>query len=115
MSLEFKGKLIEKYETIQINDKFKKREFVLEHTEVAGENSWVSTPKFQLTQDKCSLIDSANIGDELNVQFNIRGNKWEKDGKINYFTNLEAWKIEVINNVTSETPPDLNHDNEMPF
>ena len=26
--------------------------------------------------------------------FNLKGNKWEHDGKINYFTNLDAWKNE---------------------
>jgi len=26
-----------------------------------------------------------------------KGNKWERDGKINYMTNLEAWRIERAN------------------
>jgi hypothetical protein len=30
------------------------------------------------------------------VYFNIKGSKWEKDGKVNYITNLDAWRIEQI-------------------
>ena len=30
------------------------------------------------------------------MNFNIRGRKWEKDGKVNYFSNLEAWRIEKV-------------------
>jgi hypothetical protein len=30
----------------------------------------------------------------VRVWFNIRGNKWVNDGRINYFVNLDAWKIE---------------------
>ncbi len=37
-----------------------------------------------------------NIGDEIKVYFNLRGNKYEKDGKVSYFTNLDAWRIEQI-------------------
>jgi hypothetical protein len=37
-----------------------------------------------------------NIGDEIKIYFNIKGSKWEKDGKVNYITNLDAWRIEQI-------------------
>ena len=32
----------------------------------------------------------------IKVSFNIKGNKWEKDGKISYFNNLDAWKFEKL-------------------
>ena len=94
MSFEISGKLIEKYNTIQVSDRFKKREFVIEKTESNGGMEFTDSIKFQLTQDRCSLIDSVQVNDEIKVSFNIRGNKWEKDGKVNYFTNLDAWRIE---------------------
>jgi hypothetical protein len=47
-------------------------------------------------QDKTTIIDRVNIGDEIKVHFNIKGTKWEKEGKINYFTNLDAWRIEQV-------------------
>ena len=30
------------------------------------------------------------------MYFNIKGSKWEKDGKVNYITNLDAWRIEQV-------------------
>jgi len=94
MSFEITGKLIEKYNTIKVNDRFKKREFVLERTESNGGMEFTDHIKFQLTQDRCDLIENVGLNDEVKVSFNIRGNKWERDGKVNYFTNLDAWRIE---------------------
>ena len=47
-------------------------------------------------QDKTALPDRYNLGDELKVSFNIKGTKWAKDGKDNYITNLDAWRIEQV-------------------
>jgi hypothetical protein len=52
--------------------------------------------KFQCVQDKTTIIDKVNVGDEIKVYFNIKGSKWEKEGKVNYITNLDAWRIEQI-------------------
>jgi len=112
MSFEITGKLIEKYNTIQVNDRFKKREFVLERTESNGGMEFTDHIKFQLTQDRCDLIENVGLNDEVKVSFNIRGNKWERDGKVNYFTNLDAWRIEKnLNqqfNNDSTPPPSLD-------
>ena len=96
MSFEVTGKLVEKYETTTISDKFKKREFILEKKENSSGFEFVDYIKFQLTQDKCSIVDLFQPGDELKVSFNLRGRKWEKNGNVSYFTNLEAWKIEKL-------------------
>ena len=97
MSFEISGKLIAKYETSVVSDKFKKREFVLEKKENSGGFEFVDYIKFQLIQDKCAILDPYQTGAELKVSFNLRGRKWEKDGNTSYFTNLEAWKIEKLN------------------
>jgi len=118
MSFEISGKLIEKYSTIQVSDRFKKREFVIESNASNGGMEFKDFIKFQLTQDKCNLVDNMNVNDEIKVSFNIRGNKWEKDGKINYFTNLDAWRIDKVQQQNQNT----GHDeipapsiNDMPF
>ncbi len=95
MAFEITGKLIEKFETQNVSDKFKKREFVIEFRENPN-SSFVEMLKFQLTQDRCSIIDNFNVGQEVRVWFNLKGRKWEKDGNVNYFTNLEGWKIEAV-------------------
>lgn len=103
MSYEISGKLIEKYDEVTISDKFKKREFIIEKKENSNGFEFIDYIKFQLTQDKCTILDPYQTGDELKINFNLRGRKWEKDGKISYFTNLEAWKIEKTNSDQSTT------------
>lgn len=105
MSYEFSGKLIEKYDTQQITATFKKREFVLEHIEEFNDREMVNHIKFQITQERCNQLDNFNIGAELKVQFNLRGRRWEKDGNVSYFTNLEAWRIEGVNVAEPAAPP----------
>lgn len=95
MNFEISGALIVKENTVDISASFKKREFVIE---VVNERNsdWNDFLKFQLTQDKCALLDSFQLGDQMKVSFNIRGRKWEKDGRVNYFNSLEAWRIESV-------------------
>lgn len=94
MSYELTGKLVAKYDTVQKSATFKTREFAVEKTEDIGGRTITNYVKFQAVQDKTSIIDKINIGDEIKIHFNIKGTKWEKDGKISYFTNLDAWRIE---------------------
>ncbi len=98
MSYELTGKLIAKYDTVQRTENFKTREFAIEKTDDIGGRTIVNYAKFQSVQDKTELIDKVNIGDMVKVYFNIKGSKWEKDGKTNYITNLDAWRIEQILN-----------------
>ena len=94
MSLEVTGKLAVKYDTQQVKESFKKREFVLELSEEINGNMYTNFAKMQLVQNKCELLDRFNEGDMIKVSFNLKGNRWEKDGKVNYITNLDAWRIE---------------------
>ena len=96
MSYELTGKLIAKFETIQRSATFKVREFAVEKTDDIGGRTVSNYVKFQSVQDKTSIIDKINIGDEIKVHFNIKGTKWEKDGKVSYFTNLDAWRVEAV-------------------
>ncbi len=94
-SFDVSGKLIEKYDVQQIKETFKKREFVVECPKEINGNVYHDYLKFQLTQDRCSLIDNMNEGDMIKVHFNLRGSKWTRqDGTIGYITNLEAWRLE---------------------
>ncbi|MBC7424067.1 MAG: DUF3127 domain-containing protein [Ferruginibacter sp.] len=104
MSYELTGKLITKYDTIQRTESFKIREFLVEKTEDIGGRSITNYLKFQSTQDKTGIIDKVNIGDEVKVHFNIKGSKWEKDGKTSYFTNLDAWRIEQVTQGSANEP-----------
>lgn len=94
MAFEITGKLFLKEETNVISDRFKKREFVVLKEENNGGSIFTEYIKFQLTQDKCALIDNVQLQDDIKVSFNIKGTKWEKNGNVSYFNNLDAWRIE---------------------
>ena len=124
MNFEINGKVIVKEETQAISDKFKKREFVIE-VENERNSEWNDFIKFQLTQDRCDLLETVSLYEEIKVSFNIRGRKWEKDGKTNYFSNLEAWRIEKLQSSGSPVPemPEFKaedvhtapEENDLPF
>lgn len=96
MSYEITGKLVVRFDIVQRSESFKTREFVIEKTEDTNGRSFTSFVKFQCVQDKTAMPDKFNIGDEVKVQFNIKGTKWEKDGRTNYITNLDAWRMESV-------------------
>lgn len=114
MSFELSGKLIEKFDTVKITDTFSKREFVIEKIVTINERDYSDMLKFQLTQDRCEILDSFNLDDEILVRFNIRGRKWEKDDRVGYFTNLEAWKLENVSAQENVTPPPHTEDDIPP-
>lgn len=96
MAFEITGKVIDIAPVNQVSDKFRKREFVIERKETGGAAVFIDYIKFQLVQDKCDLINESFMNEEIKIWFNLKGNKWERDGKVNYFTNLDAWKIEKV-------------------
>jgi Domain of unknown function (DUF3127) len=126
MAFEIIGRVIDISPVNQVSDKFKKREFVIEKKESGGAAVFIDYIKFQLIQDKCDLINESYLNEEIKVWFNLKGNKWERDGKINYFTNLDAWKIEKTSsavreqNVSTRTtlediPPENDELSDLPF
>ncbi|OGX86605.1 DUF3127 domain-containing protein [Hymenobacter glacialis] len=90
MAYDVTGRLHEIFDEQQVSEKFRKREFVLE----VQDGQYPEHIKFQMVQDKTSLIDPYKMGDEVKVTFNLRGRGFNKNGQMLYFTNLEAWKIE---------------------
>jgi hypothetical protein len=96
MSLEQRGQIVQISDTIQVSEKFKKREFVIEIAEEINGNVYTNFGKFQLVQNKCDVIDRFNVGDHVTVSFNVKGNSYtdKKDGQTKYITNLDAWRVE---------------------
>ena len=73
-NLSTEGKLKRIHEEQIINERFKKREFVIE-----TEEQYSQTLIFQLVQDKTNIIDNFKIGDKIEVYFNLRGREWQRD------------------------------------
>ena len=89
--MEITGKLVEIFDTVQINDSFRKREFVVEYSENSQYPEFI---KFELFQDKVEIIDGYKVGDEVEVAFNLKGRKWnDPKGGVKYFNTLQAWRL----------------------
>lgn len=79
-----------------ISDRFRKREFVIAIEEKGRDQTWVNYVRMQLENKDVLMIDQFHIGDEIEVTFDIKGSKAEKMGETLFFTNLKAWKIELV-------------------
>jgi hypothetical protein len=121
MSYEIKGKLVEVFDTVEVSDKFKKREFVIETSNENGGKVYTNLIKFQLTQTNVDKLDYHNVNSDINVKFNLKGRKWEKDGKVSYFNTLDAWYIEKAEGsqpTTSQqvqSPVEEDESDDLPF
>jgi hypothetical protein len=113
MSYEITGKLIAKFDIVQRSETFKTREFVIEKSEDIGGRVITNYVKFQCVQDKTAMPDRFNTGDDVRVQFNIKGTKWVKDGRENYITNLDAWRMEAVKLGQQDAPAGSSY-NDMP-
>ena len=91
--MEVTGLLKAKFDTQKVSEKFTKRDFVLTTDASTPYPQFIS---FQLTQDKCSILDSFQKGEEIKVQFNLRGREWSGPQGVKYFNTLEAWRVEKV-------------------
>lgn len=99
--MEIKGKVLEVGQTVEVSDKFKKRDLIVEYAE---NPLYPEMIKFEAHKDTCSKLDELRVGDAITVHFNLRGRPWtDKQGKVQYFNTLALWKFEV--NQTVATPP----------
>ena len=113
MAYEIVGKLIAKFDINQRTETFKVREFVIEKSEDVSGRLITNYVKFQCVQDKTAMPDRFNLGDEVKVSFNLKGTRWEKDGKVSYFTNLDAWRMESIKLGQDNASAEVNY-NDIP-
>lgn len=84
MSYELTGKIKAISNTQTFDSDFQKREFV-----VTTNEQYPQDIKLELIKDKCALLNSYSVGDEVRVSFNVRGSEY--NGK--YYVNLQAWRI----------------------
>ncbi|HEX5060529.1 MAG TPA: DUF3127 domain-containing protein [Kofleriaceae bacterium] len=92
MGIEATGKLHTIFETKQVSERFSKREFVVE---LADNPKYPQTVLFQLTGDRVSQLDGMNVGDQVRIEFSLRGREWRSpSGEVKYFNSLDVWKIE---------------------
>ena len=82
---------------------FEKRDLV-----IVTEENYPQTIIIQFTQQRCDLLESLQVGQNVKVYINIKGREWTNpQGEIKYFNTIEGWKIEVIQttNVANQQAP----------
>ncbi len=127
MPFELSGKIIDVGPVQQKGESFRKREFVLEVTDSGSSGrEFVDYIKFQCVRDRTDIIDESFLNENIKVSFNIKGNKWERDGKVSYFTNLDAWRVEKADKgatpdddipppLLDDIPPENEEMDDLPF
>ena len=112
--LTYTGTLKVKGNEQKVSDRFRKREFVL--TDNAA--SYPQTILFQLTQDRCSLIENVNVGDEITVTFGLKGREWKNpQGETKFFNSLDVFKVEKTKTSSAnenQTEPSFNNETLVP-
>ena len=121
MNMQIQGKIHASFDAEQVTQRFRKREFVLE---LDGASRYPQFVMFQLTGDRCGELDGFEKGDEVRVEFSLRGREWTSPkGEIRYFNSLEVWSIDRVGEAGSgspepdfgDAPPPPGDDDDIPF
>jgi hypothetical protein len=102
MELIGKIKLINDTQTFGSNG-FRKREFV-----VTTDEQYPQHIQLEMVQDKCDILNSYQVGQDVKVSINIRGREWiNQEGQAKYFNTLQGWRIENLGTqgAPSNIPP----------
>ena len=120
MGMEISGKIHRISDAQQVTERFRKREFVLELTDNPRYPQFV---QFQLSHDRCEKIDGLKVGDEVRVEFSLRGREWTSpSGDVKFFNSLDVWSIDPTGDsaargdeppMPSTAPPGVGDD--VPF
>lgn len=91
--MEIQGRIKQIFPSQMIGQNgFEKRDLV-----ITTEEQYPQTIIIQFTQQRCDLLDSLQVGQNVKVYINIKGREWTSpQGETKYFNTIEGWKIEVI-------------------
>jgi len=94
---EINGKVKIINDTQSFSSGFTKREFVV----TTGDSKYPQDIKFEIVKDKCAVLDSYSPGQEVTVNFDVRGNEYNGS----YYVNLNCWKISANGAERQPHPP----------
>lgn len=113
--MNLKGKIHEIGLIQQVSDTFKKRSLVIEYAENPSYPEYIS---LELQQDKVNIVNDYQVGQEVDLEFNLKGRPWtNKEGKTSYFNTLVIWKIAKIGEtiITTNTVNSEADGGDLPF
>jgi len=91
MEIQGKIKVIDETKTFGSNG-FRKREVV-----VTTEEQYPQHILVEFIQDKCDLLNSYKVGQEVKISINLRGREWTNpQGEVKYFNAIQGWRIENL-------------------
>ena len=94
--MKVQGKLTTINLTQKVSERFQKRDFILT---TEANTPYPQTILFELQQDRCDIIDAYNVGQDVEVDYNLKGRQWtDPMGEIKTFNTLVVWKIQPVNN-----------------
>ena len=71
---------------------FRKRELV-----VTTDEQYPQMIMIEFVQDKCDLLNSYAVGQDVKVSINLRGREWiNPEGQAKYFNSIQGWRIEKL-------------------
>jgi hypothetical protein len=92
MGMQTTGKIYAIHDAQQVTERFRKREFVIE---LADNPRYPQLVLFQLTGNRCEEIDDYQVGDNVRVEFSLRGREWKSPrGELKYFNSLDVWTLD---------------------
>ena len=109
MEVQRKLKQIHETKTFGTSE-FRKRE-----CRVTTNEQYPQILPIEFVQDKCDLLDSYKVGDDVKISINLRGSEWTNpQGEVKCFPNIQGWRIEKaeIDAPVDNTPP-VNADKEQ--
>ena len=90
--MEVLGKVKVLNPTQEVSASFKKRELV-----VTTDEQYPQHILIEFAQDKCSLLDNYQVGQNVKVSINLRGREWvNPQGETKYFNSIQGWRIEKV-------------------
>ncbi len=91
MEVQGKVKMVGETQTFGTNG-FRKREIVITTEEQYPQHILV-----EFIQDKCDLLNSFQIGQNVKIGINLRGREWvNPQGETKYFNSIQGWRIESL-------------------
>ena len=100
--MEIQGKVIAIGETQQVTEKFKKRDLVIEYAENPTYPEYI---KLEFHQDKCEKANELREGDDITVDFNLKGKPYtNREGVTTYYNSLVVWKFNINQTSAGSTP-----------
>ena len=80
---------------------FRKREVVITTQEQYPQHLLI-----EFVQDRCELLDSFNVGENVKISINLRGREWENpEGDVKYFNSIHGWRIEKEDSMEKDKIP----------